>query len=443
MAGALQEFRKELREHTLMLSIPLLIFTASVCIAIFKSSGGRLTFILISIGVNPIANQIGIFSSARNLMIGNIFMHLIYPIVLNPKILRTFLSRTGILVLAIIFSSTLQILFSMDSRSISYTAGFKTILLMLGSWLWAQSLSLEIVRDYVYLANRLLIKDLFLVSIFVLSISLQFKSLYFSDGRYQAAGGYTSPAILSALIIILILICSELKNGIKTLLIVIESFMLIATGSRGVLIALIVVIALISIDNGVKAKSIGAPIGLKLIPNLLMVTFLVGYFFIETLIRYRSFEFLGLINSGSTSKIGTLGFRQNLFEIMINQFQEFTLTEKLLGLGAGSGTSLAMNFISNLRDPNYSSGRIFHNGFLQLLIETGLVGISLFIVLVLGIFFYRQKNGISGFGFTWMLFYLISLFFTSNPFATSGLLASLIYVTFLVPTFSRKVKNGH
>jgi O-antigen ligase len=277
----------------------------------------------------------------------------------------------------------------------------------------------------------------------VLAFSFLFKSFYFSDGRYQAAGGYTSPAILSALVIILLLVCSEIRTGIKTIFIIIQSLILIATGSRGVLIALIVIIALISMYNLVKAKSMGAPIGLKLIPNLLILFFVVGYFYIDTLIKYRSFEFLTLLNSDSASSIGTLGFRQNLFERMINEFQNFTLTEKFLGLGAGSGTSLAMNFISNLRDTNYTSGRVFHNGFLQLLIETGLVGIFLFIILILSTFNYRKSNGISGFGYIWMLFYLISLFFTSNPFATSGLLASLIYVTFLVPTFSRELKSGN
>ena len=151
-----------------MVIIPLLIFITSVCIAIFEPSGGRLTFILISIGINPIANQFGIFSSARISMVGNIFMHLIYPIILNPKALRTLLSRTGLLVLTIIFFSTLQLAFSVDSNSSSYTAGFKTILLMLGSWFWAQSLSIEIIRNYGYLTNRLLIKELFIVSILVL-----------------------------------------------------------------------------------------------------------------------------------------------------------------------------------------------------------------------------------------------------------------------------------
>ena len=426
-----------------MVIIPFLIFTASAGIAIFKPTVKRLTFILISIGINPIANQIGIFASANNVMIGNIFIHLIYPIILNPKILRTFLSRTGILVLAIIFFSSLQLAFSVDSTSISYTAGFKTILLMLGSWLWAHSLSVEIVKGYGYLTNRRLITDLFFVSIFVLAISLLFKSFYFSDGRYQAAGGYTSPAILSALVIILLLICSEIRTGIRIILIIIQSLILIATGSRGVLIALIVIIALISMYNVLKAKSTGAPIGLTLIPNLLILFFTVGYFYIDTLTKYRSFEFLTLLNSDSASSIGTLGFRQNMFERMIGEFQNFTLTEKLLGLGAGSGTALAMNFISNLRDANYTSGRVFHNGFLQLLIETGLVGIFFFIILMLSTYYYRKSNGISGFGYIWILFYLISLFFTSNPFATSGLLASLIYVTFLVPTFSREIKNGN
>jgi hypothetical protein len=187
----------------------------------------------------------------------------------------------------------------------------------------------------------------------------------------------------------------------------------------------------------------GAPMGLKLIPNLLILLFGIGYFNIDTLTKYRSFESLTLLNSDSALSIGTLDFRRSMIERMIGEFQNFTLTEKLLGSGAGSGTALAMNFISNLRDVNYTSGRVFHNGFLQLLIENGLVGIFLFIILILSTFYYRKSNGISGFGYIWILFYLISVFFTSNPFATSGLLASLIYVTFLVPTFSREIKNGN
>lgn len=422
-----------------MVSIPLIIFTASVCFAIFKPSGKRLTFILISLGINPIANQIGIFSSAGISMIGNIFMHLIYPIILNPKVLRTFLSRTGMLVLAIIFFSTLQLVFSLDSTS--YTAGFKTNLLMLGSWLWAQSLSIEIFRNYGYLTNHILIKELFKVSILVLLISLFFRSLYFSEGRYQAAGGYASPAILSALIIILILICSEIRTYFKVLLIVIEFAILIATGSRGVLIALLITIALIAINNTLKAKKTGGPIGLRLIPNIFVLFSVVGYFFIDILTRYRSFEFLNLLNSESEARIGTLGFRQDLFARMIDEYQNFTMTEKLFGLGAGSGTSLAMNYIASLRDSNYTSGRVFHNGFLQLLIEAGMIGILLFLILTLAVFDYRKKWNFTGFGYIWTIFYLIALFFTSNPFATSGLLASLAYIVFLVPTYRIKLKG--
>jgi hypothetical protein len=441
MAGILQEFRKELRKYTLMVSIPLLIFTASVCIAIFKPSGGRLIFILISIGINPIANQFGIFSSARISMVGNIFMHLIYPIVLNPKALRTLLSRTGLLVLAIIFSSTLQLAFSVDS--ISYTAGFKTILLMLGSWLWAQSLSIEIIRNYGYLTNRFLIKELFIVSILVLIVSLFFRNLYFSDGRYQASGGFTSPAILSALIIILILMCSEIRTYLRIAVIAFEIAILITTGSRGVLIALLITIALISISNALKAKKIGEPLALRLIPNIFVLFSVVGFFFIDYLTRYRSFEFLDLLNSDSEARIGTLGFRQNLFARMIGEYENFTLNEKLIGLGAGSGTSLAMNYISSLRDSNYTSGRVFHNGFLQLLIEAGLIGVILFLILTLTVFHYRKITYISGFGYIWTVFYLIALFFTSNPFATSALLAGLIYTVFLVPTYRIKPKDDH
>lgn len=424
-----------------MLSIPLLIFTASVCIAIFKPSGGRLTFILISIGINPIANQFGIFSSARISMVGNIFMHLIYPIVLNPKALRTLLSRTGLLVLAIIFLSTLQLVLSVDS--ISYTAGFKTILLILGSWLWAQSLSIEIIRNYGYLTNRFLIKELFIVSILVLIVSLFFRNLYFSDGRYQASGGFTSPAILSALIIILILMCSEIRTYLRIAVIAFEIAILITTGSRGVLIALLITIALISIRNALKAKKIGEPFALRLIPNIFVLFSVVGFFFIDYLTRYRSFEFLDLLNSDSAARIGTLGFRQDLFARLIYEYGNFTLNEKLFGLGAGSGTALAMNYISSLRDLNYTSGRVFHNGFLQLLIESGLIGVILFLVLTLTVFHYRKITYISGFGYIWTVFYLIALFFTSNPFATSGLLAGLIYTVFLVPTYRIQPKDDH
>ena len=128
---------------------------------------------------------------------------------------------------------------------------------------------------------------------------------------------------------------------------------------------------------------------------------------------------------------------------MIDEYENFTLNEKLFGLGAGSGTSLAMNYISSLRDSNYTSGRVFHNGFLQLLIEAGLIGVILFLVLTLTVFHYRKITYISGFGYIWTVFYLIALFFTSNPFATSGLLAGLIYTVFLVPTYRIKPKDDH
>ena len=426
-----------------MVSIPLLIFTASVCIAIFKPSGGRLIFILISLGINPIANQFGIFSSARISMVGNIFMHLIYPIILNPKALRTLLSRTGLLVLTIIFFSTLQLAFSVDSNSNSYTAGFKTILLMLGSWFWAQSLSIEIIRNYGYLTNRFLIKELFIVSILVLIVSLFFRNLYFLEGRYQAAGGFTSPAILSALIIILILMCSEIRTYLRIAVIAFEIAILISTGSRGVLIALLVSIVLISMNNALKAKKVGDPIGLRLIPNIFVLISVIGFFFIDILTRYRSFEFLNLLNSDSEERIGTLGFRQDLFARMIDEYQNFSLIEKLFGLGAGSGTSLAMNYISSLRDSNYTSSRVFHNGFLQLLIEAGFIGVILFLFFALAVFHYRKSTHISGFGYIWTIFYLIALFFTSNPFATSGLLAGLIYTVFFVPTYRIRIKDDH
>jgi len=424
-----------------MAIIPLLIFMLSVCIAIFKPSGGRLTFILISIGINPIANQFGIFSSARLSMAGNIFMHLIYPIVLNPKALRTLLSRTGLLVLAVIFFSTLQMALSVDS--ISYTAGFKTIALMLGSWLWAQSLSIEIRRNYGYLSNRFLIKDLFIVSTLVLVISIIFRKFYFSDGRYQAAGGYTSPAILSALVIILTLTCAEIRTFRRIAVIALQIAILIATGARGVLIASLIAITLISIKNILKAKKNGDPLALRLIPNIFVLLFVVGFFNIDYLTRYRSFDFLLLLNSNSEAKIGTLSFRQNLFARMIDEYESFTLYEKVFGMGAGSGTSLAIDYIASLQDFNYTSARVFHNGFLQLLIETGVVGVILFLILSLTVFHYRKSANISGFGYIWTVFYLVALFFTSNPFATSGLLAGLIYTVFLVPTYRSKSKDGH
>lgn len=422
-----------------MQSAPVLMFFIVVLLSLLpKWKNHQILLVLISLGINPVANQIGIFSNSQALLLGNIFIHLIYPILIWPKTILTLLKIPGLFYSVLLLSSFFSLLLPADGIFVAHTAGEKTILLMLGSWLWAQTLAQTIRAKYGFLLNFDFVKVCTLTSVVVLIFSLLFKSSYFSDGRYQAAGGFNSPAILSAMIIIISLLIGEIKFIVKIILILLQFLVIILTGSRSVLIATMLTtftipIYLIFFGKGklLQAKQI-------LFPLLLAGSILMTYFFANRLQNIRALDFLSIFSSKSEVDLGTLGFRENMLNRMLAEYSSFGIKSKIFGIGAGGGTILAMGWISSLRDSSYTSARVFHNGFLQLLIENGVFGVVIF-VFIAGIVLYRNREAIGYISLVWVPFFAIALFFSSNPFSSSGLLVSLIYVPFLISSVKRKL----
>jgi hypothetical protein len=420
-----------------MQNAPVVVFLALVMFSLFpRFKHLQIILVLISLGINPVANQIGIFSGSRTLLLGNIFIHLIYPIILWPKSVFTLLKIPGIFYSVLLLGSFFSLLLPADGIFVSQTAGEKTILLMLGSWLWAQTLAQLIGTRYGFLINIEFVKSCNTISLIVFFFSLLLNEYYFADGRYQAAGGFNSPAILSGMIIIFCLLVKEMKIGIRMASISIQFVILILTGSRSVLLATMATVFLIPpfliFSNQRKLLQMRE----VLLPLVLAGATLMTIFFASKIQNIRSLDFLSVFNSNSQVDLGTLGFRENMLNRMLSEYSSFGFKSKMFGIGAGGGTALAMGWISSLRDSSYTSARVFHNGFLQLLIENGIFGISIFL-LVAVIVVYVNREAIGHMVLVWVPFFAIALFFSSNPFSSSGLLVSMIYLPFLLPSVRR------
>jgi hypothetical protein len=417
-----------------MQNAPVVVFLALVMFSLFpKFKYLQIMLVLISLGINPIANQIGIFSNSGTLLLGNVFIHLIYPLLLWPKSILTLLKLPGIFYLILLLASFFSLLLPADGIFVSQTAGMKTILLMLGSWLWAQTLARMIGTRYGFLINLEFVKSCNLVSLIVFFFSLYFNEYYFADGRYQAAGGFNSPAILSGMIIIICLLVKEMKIGIRVALISVQFVILILTGSRSVLLATMVTIFAIPLFLIISSRRKLLRMREVLLPVVLAGTTLLTIFFASAIQNIRSFDFLSIFNSNSQVDLGTLGFRENMVNRMLGEYSSFGFKSKMFGIGAGGGTVLAMEWISSLRDSSYTSARVFHNGFLQLLIENGIFGVSIFVLIAVALV-HVNREAIGHMALVWVPFFSIALFLSSNPFSSSGLLVTLIYLPFLIPS---------
>lgn len=412
----------------------MIFFTIVFALFLPKSKNYRFFLTLLALGLNPIANQIGPFSNSSFLLAGNLFMHVIFPMALAPRVILGLLKWPSYLYIAIIISSLFSLLLPSEGLVLSNTSGIKTLILMLGSLLWAQALAEMVLEQYGFLLNVRFLLTCTLASIVILTISFIFSENYFADGRYQAAGGFNSPATLSAVIILLTLMNTELKILKKFGYIVLESIILALTGSRSVMIAILVSVFTIPMYFALSKKNEMKKFTTAMLPVALLAFAVIIYQSSKYIQNLRSLEFLSLTNSASKSGIGTLGFRENMLSRMLAEYSQFSVKSTVFGIGAGGGTVLAMNWISSLRDADYSSGRVFHNGLLQLLIENGIFGVSVFLIFVIVILVSNPvelKIRI----IVWIPFFSIALFFSGNPFATSGLLAGIIYLPFLIKNY--------
>lgn len=418
-------------EDSRMTTLTLIFFVDVFLIVKTRDNQKKIFLLILALGLNPLANQLGIFGNPKWSIVGNIGMHIIFPVLIRPKILLSFTKIPGLIFLSILLLSMLSLLYSSEAILPSHFAGFKTLLLMLGSWLWANSI-VELVREeYQCLINERLVSTLFWASVTLFAVCTLFSRYYFIDGRYQAAGGFNSPAILSGIIIIITFLNADIAIFKKALICFVELVILLSTGSRSVLIATVFVCVMSQVVLRVEAKKFWIKGAQAIFPSLALIISAVVVVNSERVLNYRAFDFFTSLRGTQQGNLGTLGFRENMLTNMLGEYSSFSLKAKAFGLGPGGGTTLAMHWIDSLRDINYSSARVFHNGLLQLLIENGIVGVGLFFLLVLRILYIRGSEKFYLIAL-WIPFYSIGLFFSANPFATSGLLSTFAYIPFFI-----------
>jgi hypothetical protein len=418
-----------------MSSLLAIIFGLSLLLT-FLGGAKSTFFLLIAMAMNPIANQIGIFSSPKNALAGLIFIHLIFPFLVFKNLHKIFFDHFGIWFGIFCFYSTIALLVQRNYYPISTISGIKTLVLFLGTYLWSRGLAINIETNFLSLTDRKFLKVVRVASVTIMLFGLFFKELYFVEGRLRLGGGFDAAAVLGLFLVILSLHSKEVDFHRTFFDFCLGLSLIFYSGSRSGLIAFLIGIlwfVLPKVSKSSQRNKKLMSIGIISSGGLLLILGKID-------LNVRSLEFLKLFENNGSTQIGTLGFRQQMSSHMVNSFMNSDLLTHLIGYGAGSGTWLGGQWLDVLLGDasSYTSGRVFHNGVIQVLVEQGILGL---VIICISCFFSVIQNRTrkdANFRFGWLLLFCVVLLLTANPFSSSANLTILAFIPFLTRISSQK-----
>ena len=193
----------------------------------------------------------------------------------------------------------------------------------------------------------------------------------FSQGRWFLRGlisedpNYLCCYIISGIILLLQRIQNHEKKSITYIELIGYLVLVVATGSRGGLLAVIAGIAVFFMSN--KGFSIGYLFKLIGIAILIIIIFVVVIRFMPESLQDR-FSLQNVINSQGTGRIA-------IWAEGIRVFNDSPIIRKVVGYGTGSVTTM-VRILEYGKDRGYA----MHNIYLEYLLELGLAGLLLYIV---------------------------------------------------------------
>jgi hypothetical protein len=400
--------------------IQIIAFVTVLSLVFFTKKPERaLTLIIVALTLNPVIMRVGIFENSNVALFGNTVLHLIVPILLLLRFKGQIFPAQNKIMLSYLFFAFFVLFFS----DVALNTGLKALLLIAGTVLWISAI--RAVLEQTTSIYRNLKNSLFIAIICGLALGWTSPDLYIQEGRLGISGGYNSLAMAGALLILLNVTgrsrfswraFAELILGLTTIL---------ATGSRSVALGLVIALFVyILIPHGRNNS--------RLNKRKIVIGGATGLFAVlsQNFAGLRGIDVVSLISDGAISRVGTVQFREITNELMLNVFSSASFSSQIFGLGTGSGTAIAQNWISGLGD-DYTSARVFHNVMLQALIETGVIGL-IFVATYLIVLVGRPKNYSSSTLFWTWLPLLGFQVFTSNPLSVSSSLGLVVFIPFLL-----------
>jgi len=372
--------------------------------------------ILLLMALNPIGLGIGIFEATTYSNIANLAYYIFLPWFLNYKyrknhIHRKLQSRVRVFLLSLLILAGIQL------SSTDIKVSIKTLILFFGTWLWANLVANLVKDSSLQFESRSTYWAVIRVSCLVILQGLLLPEFYTQGGRLLVGGGFAATSMLSLFLFYYSFFGKDIDVFSLTLGVALGITLLVKSGSIAGTLAVVFFVAFAPVLSSSKRqiRRIG-PGRFFFIYLTLPVTSLL-LISSGKINATRNFRITKLFSSDPQSTLGTVEWRKSMYRFMWDYFQSSPWVQKLIGNGLGSGTAIAQKGFGAIPS-DYTSGRVFHNGFLQLLFENGLLGLIAFSLLFFGLIGIIPRANFSRF-FVWYVSYgLIVL--TGNPFAVGG-----------------------
>ncbi|UZT81969.1 O-antigen ligase family protein [Caproicibacterium sp. BJN0003] len=242
------------------------------------------------------------------------------------------------------------------------------------------------VSGYTYNSNEVdylkkcLIWSSRVTAIVVLISADYYEGRIYLKGIIQEDPNYLCAYFLFAMIFCIIVLLQE--NSIKVKLIstielIVYVYIVIGTGSRGGALAIVAasIIAFLFYRDGTKL------IISSLIKRILLV--ILVFITLTVIASYISTDILSRFSLATLSTSSGTG-RYDIWESAMNAFNESSFLRQLFGYGTGSAVSITYLF-------PFPYHLVFHNMFIESLLEIGVIGAVIYIVFVLSFVFEALK----------------------------------------------------
>lgn len=171
----------------------------------------------------------------------------------------------------------------------------------------------------------------------------------------------------SKIIIVLILFLQLLLNGSRT-------------GIMGMVAALVIIIIFEIINKRIEAIKF-----MMVLFSFVVISILIGGSFYKNEVKVsidkiRISELFDYAKDNKLNKIGSMNDRVNIWKRVTNEIEDFDVVEHVSGRGLTSGSKFVSKM--GLHDASVSANRIFHNDYLRIYYELGLIGELIFITFI-------------------------------------------------------------
>jgi O-antigen ligase len=246
------------------------------------------------------------------------------------------------------------------------------VLFYLGVYIKTKNLEYQLANTIIVISLIFaLFEDIFGIRLKI-SIQSQFEneiiSLFFNPAFFGATLVLSLPFILKKT-----LLSTKLKLAFNILINLLVIYFVIRTGSKGILVSLILVYTIFTF-HFIKNKKYF----IKLIITSVILTVITIYIFEKNFlpqeIKLKLYEISNVFsNNAWEDRNSSFGSRNLAWSEGINKFQE----HPLFGYGIGSSYKILYGGMTN------NNVLAFHNWWVQVLVETGIIGALLFTILYL------------------------------------------------------------